>query len=191
MVKSNPKFIIFQPEFPRRPQTADQRQSALPGNRTLASFRHFAGSGLPSAVLDGGTILGYKRSKGEWIHLAGPGKETRVAKFIKNRKPQTVEELRKTDYPFYSVRTEMRRNLIDKIHKDESFFPDIVGYGETVIPQLENAILSGQDVIFLGERGQAKTRMIRSLVNLLDEEIPVIAGCEINDHPFIRSARTV
>jgi magnesium chelatase subunit I len=78
----------------------------------------------------------------------------------------------------------MRRNLIRKIRKKEELLPGIVGYEETVIPQLENAILSGQDIIFLGERGQAKSRIIRLLVNLLDETIPVIAGCEINDNPF-------
>jgi len=107
-----------------------------------------------------------------------------VAKVLKNRRPRTVGELKKANIPVYSVKTEMRKNLIERIRKDQDFFPGIIGYEETVIPQLENAILSGQDVIFLGERGQAKTRMIRSLIYLLDEEIPVIAGCEINDNPF-------
>jgi magnesium chelatase subunit I len=78
----------------------------------------------------------------------------------------------------------MRKNLIARIEKGEEHFPGIIGYEETVIPHLENAILSGQDVIFLGERGQAKSRLIRSLANLLDDEIPAIAGCEINDSPF-------
>jgi magnesium chelatase subunit I len=113
-----------------------------------------------------------------------------VAKSLKSRKPQTLGELKKANYPVYSVKAELRKNLIDRIRKDEDFFPDIVGYEETVIPQLENAILSGQDVIFLGERGQAKTRMIRALINLLDEEIPVIAGCEINDNPFAPICRS-
>jgi magnesium chelatase subunit I len=113
-----------------------------------------------------------------------------VAKSLKSRKPQTLGELKKANYPVYSVKAELRKNLIDRIRKDEDFFPDIVGYEETVIPQLENAILSGQDVIFLGERGQAKTRMIRTLINLLDEEIPVIAGCEINDNPFAPICRS-
>ncbi len=107
-----------------------------------------------------------------------------MGKPSKMRKPQTLGELKKADYPVYSVKSELRKNLIEKIRKNEDFFPNIVGYEETVIPQLENAILSGQDVIFLGERGQAKTRMIRSLILLLDEEIPVIAGCEVNDNPF-------
>ena len=75
-------------------------------------------------------------------------------------------------------------NLIQKIRDGEDLFPGIVGYEETVIPQIENAILSGQDIIFLGERGQAKTRMARSLANLLDDELPVITGCEINDNPY-------
>jgi magnesium chelatase subunit I len=83
-----------------------------------------------------------------------------------------------------SVREEMRRNLIRKMQAGEELFPGIVGYEETVIPQLENAILSGQDIIFLGERGQAKSRLIRSLLNLLDDEIPVVAGSEVNDNPF-------
>jgi magnesium chelatase subunit I len=78
----------------------------------------------------------------------------------------------------------MRKNLIQKIRRGEELFPEIIGYEDSVIPQIENAILSGQDIIFLGERGQAKTRMARSLVNLLDEEVPIIAGCEINDNPF-------
>ncbi|GAC1356476.1 MAG: sigma 54-interacting transcriptional regulator [Ktedonobacteraceae bacterium] len=78
----------------------------------------------------------------------------------------------------------MRKNLIRKIQEGEDLFPGIVGYEDTVIPQIENAILSGQDIIFLGERGQAKTRIARSLVNLLDEYVPIIAGSEINDNPF-------
>src|SRR5215218_3951098 len=78
----------------------------------------------------------------------------------------------------------MRRNLIERMRKGEDLFPGILGFEDTVIPQLQNAILSGQDIIFLGERGQAKSRLIRSLVNLLDDEIPVIAGSEVNDDPF-------
>src|SRR5439155_23924126 len=70
------------------------------------------------------------------------------------------------------------------IEQGQAHFPGIIGYEDTVLPNLENAILSGQDIIFLGERGQAKSRLIRSLVSLLDDEIPVIAGCEINDNPF-------
>ena len=107
-----------------------------------------------------------------------------MAKLPKNKKPRTIEELKKADYTVLTVKEEMRKNLIAKIRKDEELFPGIVGYEETVFPQFENAILSGQDIIFLGERGQAKTRMMRSLVNLLDEEIPAMAGCEINDNPF-------
>src|SRR5690606_5326863 len=78
----------------------------------------------------------------------------------------------------------MRKNLVAKLRAGDDLFPGIVGYDETVIPQLENAILSGQDIILLGERGQAKSRIIRSLTSLLDEWTPVLAGCEIPEDPF-------
>ncbi|MFH1486842.1 MAG: magnesium chelatase [Chloroflexota bacterium] len=100
------------------------------------------------------------------------------------RKAKTIGELRTTNYGVLSVKQEMRKNLIAKMKTSVELFPGILGYEDTVIPQVENAILSGQDIIFLGERGQAKSRLIRDLVNLLDEEIPVIAGCEINDNPY-------
>ncbi|GHO82835.1 sigma 54-interacting transcriptional regulator [Dictyobacter formicarum] len=99
-------------------------------------------------------------------------------------RPRTIGELRDSGYKVLSVKAEMRKNLIQKIRDGEELFPGIIGYEDTVIPQIENAILSGQDIIFLGERGQAKTRIARSLVNLLDEYIPIIAGSEINDDPF-------
>src|SRR5579883_260952 len=99
-------------------------------------------------------------------------------------RPRTIGELRASGYKVLSVKEEMRKNLIQKIRDGEDLFPGIIGYEDTVIPQIENAILSGQDIIFLGERGQAKTRIARSLINLLDESIPVIAGCEINDSPY-------
>jgi magnesium chelatase subunit I len=82
------------------------------------------------------------------------------------------------------VRQEMRRNLITRMKAHKPLFPGILGFDDTVIPQVENAILAGQDMILLGERGQAKSRIIRGLVELLDEEIPIIAGSEINDDPF-------
>ena len=99
-------------------------------------------------------------------------------------KPKTIRELRSAGYKVATVKEELRRNLIKRIHGGEQLFPGIIGYEESVIPHLENAILSGQDIIFLGERGQAKSRLIRSLVNLLDDEVPAIAGCEISDNPF-------
>jgi magnesium chelatase subunit I len=83
-----------------------------------------------------------------------------------------------------SVKAELRRNLIARIPSGESLFPEILGYDETVLPQVQNAILSKHDMLFLGLRGQAKTRMLRQLVNLLDEAIPVVAGSEIHDNPF-------
>lgn len=100
------------------------------------------------------------------------------------KKPQTIGELRQSGYKVISVKEEVRKNLIKKIVNNEELFPGIVGFDDSVIPQLENAILAGQDIILLGERGQAKSRLIRQIVTLLDEEIPAIAGCELNDDPF-------
>src|SRR4026209_1784429 len=99
-------------------------------------------------------------------------------------KPTTLGELRESGYQPLTVKEEMRKNLIETMKKGDDIFPGIIGYEETVIPQIENAILSGQDIVFLGERGQAKTRLARSLVSLLDDEIPSLAGCEVNDDPF-------
>jgi len=98
--------------------------------------------------------------------------------------PATVGELRQSEYRVDSVKAELRRNLIRKLAAGEPLFPEIRGYEETVIPQLENAILAGQDIVLLGERGQAKSRLVRALVGLLDEQIPALAGCEINDDPY-------
>ncbi len=102
----------------------------------------------------------------------------------KRSKAKTIGELKASGYQPVSLRGEMRRNLIAMIKGRKNIFPGIIGYDDTVIPQLENAIISGQDIIFLGERGQAKSRIMRALVNLLDKEIPVIKDCEINDNPF-------
>src|SRR5579884_1692135 len=118
------------------------------------------------------------------VHEAIPKKGSRITRMTITTQPRTIGELRASGYKVLSVKEEMRKNLIQKIRDGEDLFPGIVGYEETVIPQIENAILSGQDIIFLGERGQAKTRMARSLANLLDDEVPVIAGCEINDNPY-------
>src|SRR5262247_471012 len=97
---------------------------------------------------------------------------------------RTVGELRQSGYQPKSVKQELRDNLIARLRSGDALFPGIVGYEESVLPQIENAILSGQDIVFLGERGQAKTRMARLLTRLLDAEMPAMAGCEINDNPF-------
>src|SRR5262249_35039431 len=99
-------------------------------------------------------------------------------------KARTIGALRESGYKSRSVKAELRANLMKALADKRALFTGIVGYEETVIPQIQNAILSGQDIIFLGERGQAKTRMARQITELLDPEIPVIAGCEINDDPF-------
>src|SRR5579864_3503852 len=99
-------------------------------------------------------------------------------------RPRTLSELRASGYQTVPVKDEMRRNLIAKIQAGAPIFPDILGYDDTVIPQVHNAILSRHDLLFLGLRGQAKTRMLRQLVNLLDDCIPIVAGSEANDDPF-------
>jgi magnesium chelatase subunit I len=103
---------------------------------------------------------------------------------IRMGRARTVGELRASGYRPKSVKQELRDNLIARLHRGAPLFSGIVGYEESVVPQIENAILSGQDIVFLGERGQAKTRMARLLPQLLDEAVPVLAGCEINDEPF-------
>ncbi len=99
-------------------------------------------------------------------------------------RPRTIGELRSSGYQVQSVKDEMRRNLIAKLHGSEPVFPGIIGYDETVVPQIQNAVLAKHDMLLLGLRGQAKTRMLRMLVNLLDDAIPVIAGSEVNENPF-------
>jgi magnesium chelatase subunit I len=96
----------------------------------------------------------------------------------------TLGELKATGWVSRPVKEEIRSNAVTKIAAGEPMFEGVVGYEHTVMPQLENALLAGHDVIFLGERGQAKTRIIRSLTNLLDEWMPIITGSEINDDPY-------
>ncbi|MFC2011547.1 magnesium chelatase [Chloroflexota bacterium] len=102
----------------------------------------------------------------------------------KGKKAKNIGELKASGYKPVSIREEMRRNLIKMIKKKKDIFSGIIGFDDTVIPQIENAIISGQDIIMLGERGQAKSRIMRLMVNLLDEKIPVIRDCEINDDPL-------
>ena len=99
-------------------------------------------------------------------------------------KPSTLSALRASGYEVLPVKEEMRRNLIAKLRKRERLFPGIIGYEDTVIPQLVNAILAKHDIILLGLRGQAKTRIARLMTELLDEWIPIVKDSEINDDPF-------
>src|SRR5436190_5829863 len=97
---------------------------------------------------------------------------------------RTLGELNESGYAGVSVKDEIRANLICKLKRREKLFPGVVGYDESVVPQLVNAILARHNLILLGLRGQAKSRIIRQLTNLLDEYIPIIAGSEVNDDPF-------
>ncbi|MDA0202062.1 MAG: sigma 54-interacting transcriptional regulator [Actinomycetota bacterium] len=96
----------------------------------------------------------------------------------------TLGELRASGWVSRSVKSEIRANAVARVAAGEPLFEGVLGYEDTVMPQLENALLAGHDVILLGERGQAKTRMIRSLTGLLDEFLPIVAGSEINDDPY-------
>ena len=98
--------------------------------------------------------------------------------------PLTIGSLRASGWQSFPVKEELRRNAVKRIAAGLPLFEGVLGYEDTVMPQLENALLAGHDVIFLGERGQAKTRIIRSLTGLLDDWMPIIAGSEINDDPF-------
>ncbi|HTF08202.1 MAG TPA: sigma 54-interacting transcriptional regulator [Asanoa sp.] len=98
--------------------------------------------------------------------------------------PRTVGELRAAGYTYRTVKEELRANLLDRMRTGVPRFPGIVGFDQTVLPEVERAILAGHDMVLLGERGQGKTRLIRSLVGLLDEWTPVIPGSEINEHPL-------
>jgi magnesium chelatase subunit I len=96
----------------------------------------------------------------------------------------TLGELRDSGYRPRTVKEEMRANLVARLRDGEPLLPGILGYDETVLPQIENAVLAGQDIIMLGERGQAKSRIARSLVSLLDEWVPEVAGAELHDDPL-------
>ncbi|MEM1119270.1 MAG: magnesium chelatase, partial [Bacteroidota bacterium] len=98
--------------------------------------------------------------------------------------PKTLGELKASGYTSRSVKEELRDNLIKKISKKEKVFDGIIGFDDTVIPDLERAILSRHNVLLLGLRGQAKTRLARLMVQLLDEYMPIVAGSELNDDPL-------
>ncbi len=98
---------------------------------------------------------------------------------------RTLGELKGAGYQTLPVAMEMRKNLLARLRNKHGILPGIVGYEDTVVPEIENGILAGHHMIFLGERGQAKSRIIRSLVGLLDEWVPAVAGCEISDDPYV------
>ncbi|HEY2044421.1 MAG TPA: sigma 54-interacting transcriptional regulator [Jatrophihabitans sp.] len=99
----------------------------------------------------------------------------------------TVVSLRDSGHQHRGVKAEIRSNLITRLAAGEPTFPGIVGFDDTVLPEVERALLAGHDLVLLGERGQGKTRLIRTVAGLLDEWTPVVAGCEINDHPYAPS----
>src|SRR3954452_20207711 len=98
--------------------------------------------------------------------------------------PTTIGELRESGHEQKSVKAELRDNLLTRMRADGDRFPGIVGFDDTVLPQVERALLARPAIVLPGEGGEGKTRVIRSMVQLLDEWTPVVAGCEINDHPY-------
>src|SRR5215472_5897414 len=122
---------------------------------------------------------------------AGPLSAERIMQFKRAlmNLPRTLGELRKSEFSerrlcARKVKDELRDNLIRKVRSDEPIFPGIIGYDDTVVPQLVNAILSRHNFILLGLRGQAKSRILRALTALLDPQMPFVAGCEIHDNPY-------
>ena len=101
-----------------------------------------------------------------------------------NSSPATLGELKASGHLYRTVKQEIRENLLARMRAGQDRFPGIVGFDQTVLPHVERALIAGHDIILLGERGQGKTRLIRTLGGLLDEWTPVVAGCEINDHPY-------
>ncbi|MEN3315778.1 MAG: magnesium chelatase subunit, partial [Acidimicrobiaceae bacterium] len=99
-------------------------------------------------------------------------------------RPATLGQLKASGWTSVPVSEELRRNAAARIAAGQPVVGGVLGYDHTVLPQLENALLAGHDIVFLGERGQAKTRIIRSITELLDEWMPVVAGSEINDDPY-------
>src|SRR5215204_801893 len=98
--------------------------------------------------------------------------------------PATLGQLRASGYSPRSVKTELRSNVLARLRAGQTAFPGIVGFDHTVLPELESALLAGHDLVLLGERGQGKTRVMRTVAGLLDEWIPEVAGCEIHDEPM-------
>src|SRR5579859_705573 len=96
----------------------------------------------------------------------------------------TLAELRASGHTYETVKEEIRRNLLARMRAGEGRFPGIIGFGQTVVPNMERALLAGHDTMLLCERDQRKTRLISTLPQLLDEWTPAVAGCDINDHPY-------
>jgi len=157
-----------QPALGPFPANCGKMAAEKPGNR--APGRHFP------AIRGQGRRLARRRTLGE-VNDPRDVSSTSPA-------PTSVGALRATGHLHRTVKQEVRANLVASLRAQQSAFPGIVGFDDTVLPELETALLAGHDVVLLGERGQGKTRLMRTLAGLLDEWTPVVAGCEINDHPY-------
>src|SRR5271154_6051028 len=124
------------------------------------------------------------------IDLQNESSRTGETAHMSHPSPATLGQLKATGYRPSTVKDELRRNVIRKLREGEELFPGIIGYRDTVIPQIINGILSKHDLLFLGLRGQAKTRILRMLPDLLDEWMPVLADTDINDDPIMPTTRS-
>jgi magnesium chelatase subunit I len=125
-----------------------------------------------------------RRARSATVSRRPASRRTVEAVTLPNPQPTTLGALRSSGHQHKTVKHEIRDNLVDRMRQGQQRFPGIVGFDETVLPHIERALLAGHDLVLLGERGQGKTRLMRTIVGLLDEWTPVVAGCEINDHPY-------
>jgi len=139
----------------------------------------------PSAVIFAGFVSRHRRQEGSMLLTLVPIFRIALQEHVcMSERATTLGELKAQGYEARSVKQEMRANLVRKLRAGDELFPGIQGYGETVVPRIVNAVLARHDFILLGLRGQAKSRILRQLVSLLDETIPVLAGSEVNDDPL-------
>ena len=210
-VRAAPRARRARPAWPSAPQRSRRssplpdafrfRTSPRPGPRQPAGRPHLSipRPGRTQSRFDvrSGRAIGagrVRRTARRAHTLVGHGPASAHAPAPPHDLPRTLGDLRASGWTSVPVADELRRNAARRIAAGEPLVEGILGFEDTVIPQLENAILAGHDVILLGERGQAKTRIIRSLVDLLDEWLPIVAGTEINDDPYaadlaLRAAR--
>ena len=174
---------------------AVEQRSVVVGERALRAPVVRDGNARPRAVVAFGFRKGFRKIRfgnvrapftGQAHHLGSARLTAHRAPAYARRmsRPATLGDLRASGWESRPVKEEIRANAVKALAEKRPLVEGVVGYDDTVLPQLANALLAGHDMIFLGERGQAKTRMIRELVGLLDEWMPIVAGSEINDDPY-------
>jgi len=173
-------------DYPREIKTAPNGDMFVAENHSgeVEVFRGISSDGKP--VEKSTFATGLKNNFGiafyplganpKWVYV---GNTNSVVRF-----PYKNGDLKASGHLYRTVKQEIRENLLTRMRAGQERFPGIVGFDQTVLPHVERALIAGHDIILLGERGQGKTRLIRTLGELLDEWTPVVTGCEINDHPY-------